>query len=56
MIMVGQDTPRTDEAWLVVDKDNWTEDQLNQLLAWSNESEHHRLVERILENSPEAQI
>ena len=25
----------TDEAWLVVDKDQWAEDQLTQLYSWS---------------------
>jgi hypothetical protein len=29
---------KTDEAWLVVDKDDWTEEQLVPLFAWSEES------------------
>lgn len=32
---------KTDEAWIVVDKDNWTEDQLKGLLEWSQKSENH---------------
>ncbi len=34
----------SDEAWLVVDKDNWTDDQLAQLYAWSKESDHYGLA------------
>ncbi|HEY9731922.1 MAG TPA: RloB family protein [Drouetiella sp.] len=29
---------KTDEAWLVVDKDDWTEEQLVPLFAWSQEN------------------
>lgn len=32
---------KTDEAWIVVDKDNWTEDQLRELLQWAKTSENH---------------
>lgn len=32
---------KTDEAWIVVDKDNWIEDQLRGLLEWSQKSENH---------------
>ncbi|TSA38190.1 MAG: RloB domain-containing protein [Porphyromonadaceae bacterium] len=30
---------KSDEAWLVVDKDKWTDNQLGQLFAWSNQSD-----------------
>lgn len=30
-----------DEAWLVVDKDQWTDDQLNQLHMWAQESPNY---------------
>ena len=30
-----------DEAWLVVDKDQWTEDQLSELHAWSEAEENY---------------
>ncbi len=32
---------KTDEAWIVVDKDDWTEDQLRELLRWAKKSENH---------------
>lgn len=32
---------KTDEAWIVVDKDDWTEDQLKELLQWAKKSENH---------------
>ena len=32
---------KTDEAWIVVDKDDWTEDQLRELLQWAKKSENH---------------
>ncbi len=32
---------KTDEAWIVVDKDDWTEDQLRELLQWEKKSENH---------------
>lgn len=31
----------SDEAWLVVDKDSWTDDQLALLHKWSKSSEHY---------------
>ena len=31
----------SDEAWLVVDKDGWTDDRLAQLHAWSQEADHY---------------
>lgn len=31
----------TDEAWLVVDRDNWTEEQLDQLYCWSRQAENY---------------
>lgn len=34
----------SDEAWLVVDKDSWTEDQLDQLHAWSQGCEQYGLA------------
>lgn len=34
----------TDEAWLVVDQDQWTEQQLEQLFAWSKEQENYHLA------------
>lgn len=30
---------KTDEAWVVVDRDQWSEEDLERLLAWSGESE-----------------
>lgn len=30
---------KSDEAWLVVDKDKWTDNQLGQLYEWSNQSD-----------------
>jgi len=30
---------KTDQAWLVMDKDQWTDQQLGQLFAWSKESD-----------------
>ncbi len=33
-----------DEAWLVVDKDNWNDDQLGQLLDWTKKSEKYGLA------------
>ncbi len=35
---------KTDEAWIVVDKDAWTEDQLRELLQWTKESDQHGLA------------
>ena len=32
---------KTDEAWIVVDKDDWTENQLRELLQWAKKSENH---------------
>lgn len=32
---------KTDEAWLVVDKDDWTDDQLVPLFEWSKQSDRH---------------
>ncbi len=32
---------KTDEAWIVVDKDDWTEDQLRELLQWAKKCENH---------------
>lgn len=32
---------KTDEAWIVVDKDAWAEDQLRELLQWAKKSENH---------------
>ena len=31
----------SDEAWLVVDKDQWTDEQLTQLHQWSLQQEHY---------------
>ena len=31
----------SDEAWLVVDKDEWTDDRLEQLHAWSQEADNY---------------
>ncbi|MHB1606662.1 MAG: RloB family protein [Leptospirales bacterium] len=31
----------SDEAWLVVDKDQWTDEQLNKLHSWSLEKDHY---------------
>jgi hypothetical protein len=32
---------KTDEAWIVVDKDDWMEGQLRELLQWAKKSENH---------------
>jgi hypothetical protein len=32
---------KSDEAWLVIDKDDWTEDQLQALYSWSMEKENY---------------
>lgn len=32
---------KSDEAWLVVDKDNWTDPQLQELHQWSQDSENY---------------
>ncbi len=32
---------KSDEAWLVVDKDQWTDKQLRQLHQWSQQDEHY---------------
>jgi hypothetical protein len=32
---------KTDEAWIVVDKDDWTENQLRELLKWAKKSENY---------------
>jgi hypothetical protein len=32
---------KTDEAWIVVDKDDWMEDQLRELLQWAKKNENH---------------
>lgn len=36
-----QDLRKSDEAWLVVDKDDWTDLQLHELHQWSHKSENH---------------
>lgn len=35
---------KTDEAWVVVDKDAWTENQLRELLDWSKEKNNRGLA------------
>jgi hypothetical protein len=35
---------KSDEAWLVVDKDQWTEAQLTQLHAWSQKNDNYSLA------------
>jgi len=32
---------KTDEAWIVVDKDDWTDGQLKELLQWAKKSENY---------------
>ena len=34
----------SDEAWLVVDKDQWQDEQLAQLHAWSQDADNYRLA------------
>ncbi|HSN24595.1 MAG TPA: RloB family protein [Methylomicrobium sp.] len=34
----------SDEAWLVVDKDRWTDEQLSELHTWSQEKENYALA------------
>lgn len=35
---------KSDEAWLVVDKDQWTDEQLAQLHAWSQDADNYGLA------------
>ena len=35
---------KTDEAWLVVDRDNWTEEQLQELIEWEKKSIQYGLA------------
>ncbi|MBN1412554.1 MAG: RloB domain-containing protein [Spirochaetales bacterium] len=35
---------KTDEAWLVVDKDNWTDQQLKQLYSWSLKKDNYGIA------------
>ena len=35
---------KSDEAWLVVDKDQWTDEQLTQLHAWSKTADNFDLL------------
>lgn len=35
---------KTDEAWLVVDKDNWNKTQLKPLYQWSKQANNHKLA------------
>ena len=35
---------KTDEAWIVVDKDDWTDEQLNRVLQWAKEKEGYGLA------------
>ena len=39
-----EDLKKTDEAWLVVDKDHWTELQLRQLAKWSEEETQYHFA------------
>ncbi len=34
----------TDEAWLVIDRDSWTEQQINQLYSWSLQEANYNLA------------
>ncbi|KPA08800.1 abortive phage resistance protein [Candidatus Magnetomorum sp. HK-1] len=36
-----EDLRKKDEAWLVVDKDQWTDDQLIKLLEWSQKADNY---------------
>lgn len=36
-----QDIKNTDQAWLVVDKDQWTDEQLSQLHEWSQKKKNY---------------
>ena len=36
-----EDLKNSDEAWLVVDKDQWTDDQLSQLHEWAQEADNY---------------
>ncbi|MGM0653628.1 MAG: RloB family protein [Bacillota bacterium] len=36
-------TRKTDEAWMVIDKDQWTEEQLNQLHQWAITKDNYGL-------------
>src|SRR5690349_15468219 len=33
-----------DEAWIVIDKDTWTDEQLTQLCEWTKEAENYGLA------------
>ena len=39
-----QDLQSSDEAWLVVDKDQWTDRQLSQLHAWTQEQDNYQFA------------
>ena len=36
-----EDLLPSDKAWLVVDKDQWTDEQLNQLHSWSLDKDNY---------------
>ena len=40
----SEDLESSDEAWLVVDKDQWTDDQLSQLHEWAQEADNYGLA------------
>lgn len=40
----NEELKHSDEAWLVVDKDSWTDNQLSELFKWSKESDNYGLA------------
>ena len=35
---------KNDQAWLVIDKDCWSDEQLDKLLQWTKEKKNHHLA------------
>ncbi|MBT3291658.1 MAG: RloB domain-containing protein [Victivallales bacterium] len=40
----GESLRKSDEAWLVVDKDQWTDDQLGELHRWAQKADNYGLA------------
>jgi hypothetical protein len=39
-----EDLRETDQAWLVIDKDNWSDEQLMELYRWTQEQDNYHLA------------
>lgn len=42
--LIQEELASSDEAWLVIDRDRWTPQQLNQLHIWTSKSKKHNLA------------